>query len=459
MKLHHTSFAFATLLTCLFITGGAALQAQDMYSTVLAGNGEIYRVEAVRYGDAFPEGSEAAADDTVLVFESRKPGEPAQREIVPGTESSHQEKSPHLLLNAETDTLYMVWESRINWLHSSLHLISRNADGWSETIEVYGNPYLFKGNLQLAVTRDSFLSEEDGNEVSHQRVVLHLIWTEQISEVEDQVLYSPVILLDGEYVGSSPVYSLSEIVAPALRELPANTAAANIAPTIQEGGNADSVVIGFLEPTKRRVVSLEVAVLSGELSFIGDAVRAQLIETGTRVSLTELADRARAQLIETGHRFNPRFVQSLADDLHQLILEQNPQTTNIEALADLARAQLIETGVRFRQGLTPLQDTARAQLIEIGHRFETPRARHDLQMLLVRQFSLPDNPNGQPIDLFLSDRGKEMLAVWETGSEEQKVWYQETGDGSWSLPQALHLSPEFNRAQAYKLLEERIHSR
>lgn len=456
MKHQGLYLAFTIVLAWSLATIGA-IHAQEMNGTALSGNAEIYRVEAIRYGDVFPEGADAAPDDPVLLFESHKPGEPIQREVVPGTEGYHLERSPNLLLDAATDTLYMVWETRINGMHSRLKLVSRDADGWSETIEIYGNPYLFKGNPQMAVTRDTFVTEKDGEETMQRRVILHLIWTERISEAEEQVLYSPLILLDGEYIGWNPVYRLSEVVAPALGEVSMIAAETAYTPTIQPGGNLHSVVIGFLDPAKGRLVSLEVAVLPGELSFMGDAARAQLIEIGMRKDLPELADRARAQLIEIGHRFNPLLVQHLADALHQLILGQDAETVDIEALADLARAQLIEIGIRFRQGLLPMQDAARAQLIEIGHRFEPQRARHDLRTLLVRHFPLPDGPAGHPVTLFLSDQGQEMLAVWE--SEEQKVSYQETANGSWSPPQALLLGAELDRAQAYELLEERVHSR
>lgn len=451
----------ATLLLCLGTASGGALQAQDMSSTVLTGQAEIHRVEAVRYGDAFPEGSEAAPDDAVLLFESHRPGEPVRREIVPGTEGAHRELSPHLLMDGDTDTLYMVWETRINTLHSRLHLVSRDADGWSETIEVSGNPYLFKGNLQMAVTRDTFVVDEgeDGEETTatHRRVVLHLIWTEMISETEDQVLYSPVILLDGEYIGWNPVYPLSELAAPALEDVESLLVEANYTPTIQPSLDSHAVVVGFLDHATGQWASLRLEVLSGELSFLGDAARAQIIETGMRRGLGGLADLARAQIIEVGHRFHPAMVQYLAEQIHQFILEQTPREVDVEALADLARAQIIEVGIRFRAGLNPIHDTARAQIIEVGHRLEPRRARHDLRAVLVRNQPMPEAPSEVPITMLLSDDGDEILLVWD--GENECVHYRETGAEGWGPAQTLKLGSGLDRDQAYQLLEDRIHNR
>ena len=86
-----------------------------------------------------------------------------------------------------------------------MNVIGFDGETWTETIEVSGDPVPFKGPPRVAVTRDAFGLA--GN--PSQRTILHLVWWEQ-RESAVIVFYSPITLIDGEFIGSNPVVALNQ---------------------------------------------------------------------------------------------------------------------------------------------------------------------------------------------------------------------------------------------------------
>lgn len=460
------------LAAFLLLLGATAAHGRDLKSSILGSEGEIYRLRAGTYGELFPDGAATAAEHPVLALEIEHLEAPTETLLIPGTEGEDLEKSPHLLLEPSTETLYLVWVNRLNFLHSNLNLISLGEDGFSEVIEVYGNPYLSKDAPQLAVTRDTYTIDPvdgEGEPVQHHRTVIHLIWMERLSEVEEQVLYSPLIIVDGSYIGSNPVYEVESFGQATLEAdgLGAGdgSSTARQLPAIQAGSDDHSVVLAYVDRATGQLVSLEIDLLPGELSHLADLVRAQLVDVGHRYDprapkrLHNLSDLARAQLVDVGYRFHPTFVAHLADELEQFILglaATEKAEAEIDVLADLVRAQLVDVGYRLNAGLRPQQDLARAQLVDVGYRHSPRGQRHDLEVHVASHRPLPPVGEGE-VFVYLSNSGEDALIAWE--ESEDLVRYWESTETEWTESHALRLGDELGRNEAHALLLQRIQSR
>lgn len=439
---------------------GATLES----GAALGAHGEVYLVRAGHYADLFPSGNATAADSNVLALEIRHPDSTAERFLVPRTDDAASEPSFRLVLDSASQTPFVLWESWSGLAQVQLNLVSRTPEGWSDVIEISGNPFAFKKSPQLVVTHDQFEMEEPSGEITqHERTILHLVWLEYTAGGVPITMYAPVVLEDGAYLGWNPVYSLNDLIesSAAAQGLEINAALFETA-TIQHGGDSQSVVIGFADPSTDQLVSFELRVLPGELSSLADDVRAHLIEIGARYvpgdqkSLNTLADAVRAHLIEIGNRLHISLVDYLADESQALIKGADPHG-DLSSLADAVRAHLIELGARMDRGrLARTSAGVRAHLIEIGYRSTGGSAPHNqIEMRIASQRLAPETGSG-PTAIYLSRSGEDALVAWQ---DDQTIRYRETTASGWSDVQTLPLGPDDDIATAYDLLANRIRSR
>ena len=232
------------------------------------------------------------------------PDRRTRRLLVPRTDTDDVEDSVSLVFDDLSGTLFILWQTKINLIHSSLNLISFHDGSFSPMIEIWGSPFGWKTAPQLAVTRDRYRTENgDGTTRSWARTVVHVIWA-QDGQYGPEILYSPIILLDGEFVGTSPVYRLTDLATARRRASPArSTPRSAQAPRIQAGRNDQTVVIGFTSAETGRLVTLEMEILPGEIAHLADRRRGR---SSTSVAISrapgDLADELRRQIIEIGAR-------------------------------------------------------------------------------------------------------------------------------------------------------------
>lgn len=264
-------------------------------------------------------------------------------EVVPGTEGADEERNPTLVLDDRSMTVFAVWEQRLHGVFSQLLLAQRAADGtWSSAIELSGNPFATRGDLQVAVDSGSPGMVAAGESAPTRRQLLSLLWAEEAGPGH-RVMFSPVSLLDGVYPGANPVLPLSGFgvdLSPATLQLTAS-------PALARAQEPETVTVAFLDPeddTYRRVL---VRALPLELSVFADKARAEIIELGAQspgMGRPELASKARAEIIELGSRLHPSLKLFAAEAVQASLLAASE--TDIYELADKARAEIIELGAR-----------------------------------------------------------------------------------------------------------------
>lgn len=456
----------STFLCSLAALLGAGLAAAEKREVALGANGEVYQVKAGTYGDLFPGSSRYAADFPVLALDVTAPGGEPQRILVPSSADADVESSAAVIFEDASNTAFLIWESQHSY-HSQLRVASWDGSRWAEPI-----PPILGGNLlspktlpQIAVTRDSYVAAGANGPVSRIATTLHLLWAEEVTSGLE-AFYMPVILEDGVCIGETPLFRLSDFEGETdATPLASQAPAVNLqrAPAIQKGRDERTVVLGFSSIKTNRVVTLEVDALPQALTNLAGGARAQIIDTGARLSypanVRQLGDRVRAAILQSGTAFEAEIVQTLADRTRDFIVAHGGRDRNLTSLAGGARAQIIDTGAKLSgRGLKALTSQAsstpvNARIEEIAGTLGGQPISHLLQFRLLSSRPAPTVGAGD-VMLFLSASGENVLVSWNPG--DGHIYYRQSQGGDWNDAIDLKLTRSLDLPGAYGMLEKRI---
>lgn len=452
---------FAWTIAAVLLAGSAfGLE----HSAALGKDGEVYLVKAGAYRDFFPKGNETAAQEPVLVLEIQQPGETPRRVLVPYTKDSDIESSPSVFFEEGSDIVYLVWASRqVNSWNSALMLASLEDGKWSRLTQVTGNRFATKSSPQLTITRDTFSVAGPEEPTSRTRTILHLTWVEEAGLEDYDVLYSPVILVDGEYIGTNPIFSLSGIGSSTLSGSPfAPPQSLVLSPTVQGGRDKRTIVVAFASVAERRITTLEIDSLPEELSSLGETARANIIEIGRNLYPADrpaFATKIREILVDNGGAFHADVIRYIADQVYNQILQDRGQNQDqLVSLGETARANIIEIGASLSgRGLRDRNDGARPKIEQVDHldRSSQGVAPHLIQMRVVSSRPTPQMGT-TGLRLFVSDSGEEALIAW---TEKDRVYYRMSQNDAWTAPREIKLSDSLTLDKAYQILEQRVRNR
>lgn len=453
----------ALLLSLLGLVAWSQAASADPRQVALGSQGKLYRLEAGPMGRLFP--NDPTATTPVLALTIQAPGLPTQRLLVPGTEGEEAESFPAIFFEESSSSAYIVWESRSNYIHSQIRLVSFKEGYFSRDIELTGTFFSLKSSPSLAVTRDSFFSfDAAGAPIRHQRTIYHAIWWEEASTGE-RVIYSPVVLVDGVYIGWNPTFVLNDLLTGldvADGALPHLALARS--PSIQAGRNGDSVIVSMVEPKLQRLVQFEVAVVAGELTALASSTQDTLLAGGVGLypaNLPALSDRARAQLVDLGRRLgmHPGLLDYLGAKLQADLFAPGAGSQPLASLADKARAQLVDLGFKLvSQGLgQPHGDqTWLVEFTSDDPNLGTGKSPlHSISLALTAARPTPATEPGATT-LYASRSGRETLVAWQF---EHGLRYLESTESGWSGVHELLLGEGLDVSEAHFLLEQRIRNR
>ncbi len=456
----------ALLLGLALAAFASAAHAFDRQSA-LGLHGEIFFVHAGKYADLFPGGQATDGQNTVLALDVTDPSGSTQRLLVPGTDNADVEQLPFLLYEESSSTLFMVWQTQVSLIHPILNLGSFHDGQWGSVIPVLGDPFAKKSSPQLGVTRESYVTQAaDGTSTTVNRTVLHLVWAEENAVGTQDTFYTPIILDDGQYLGTNPIYRLNDFDAsPAAQVAGDVPKSLLVAPRLETGPNDQTVIVTFADAATKRLVSVVVGALPRQLSILADHSRAQIIDVGVRLypaHLQQLADAASADLLATGTSFYPEFVTAMAQRVHSLILNApKPSAGGLQSLADGSRAQIIDVGVKLGRGGLTNQSAASTSLKttveEVSSAPDAPspsNETHLFQFQVVASRPVPQIGDGTVL-LYASEDGQKTLASWQPSSGGQ-VQYTEATQTGWSDVRTLALTDQLTLDKVQALLEHRV---
>jgi len=455
----------STLALGLAVLAAALPLRADAHDVALGSNGDLYRVRAGAYQDLFPGGTLAQNDAVVLALDVTHPGadgSTTQRLLIPGTGGNDVESSPSLFFEESSKSVFVVWESRINPLHSVLYLTNLTEGTFGDVVRISGDQYSFKSSPRIAVRRDTFdLTGSDGTPVHHFRTLVETVWWETAG-ADDRAVYAPVVLIDGAYLGWNPVFLLDDLSnSPENRVVETPTGPLLHAPSIQLGDD-NATVATFVNSETGRLNTLEIDVLPVDLSDIAARVRAKILtypRIPAQVSL--LADAIRAQIIEIGTRLHPSVRTFLADQIRAQIIEIGSRYSpgQIRRLGDAIRAQIIEIGADALGGRGGRQQNLAYRITEV---MATPTAEpsvaepgHALAVHNAADLPVPDTGDAVP-SVYTSSHGDSLLVSWE---QDDKILYRESTVDGWTDILSITLGPTMTREQAEQILAQRAKNR
>lgn len=462
----------ALSLLALGLVAAARPAAASHQEAVLGSKGELYTVRTGTYGALFPGGTDTDKTNPVLAIDVLRPGAAVERRLVTGTADEDVESAPALVFEDETDTLFIVWVSRISSIHSIFRLASFDGAHWSAPIDITGNPFSPKTPPQLAITRDTHRqADSDGNPVVRHRTVLHIAWSEENSQGLYDAYYTPIILEEGSYLGWNPVYRLDGFDGGAQASAtPAPAADPSLvrAPTLQPGRDSQTLVAAFASSASGRLVTAEIDVLPAQLLRLAEKTRAQIIDLGVRRKMTDLqaiATRVRSFVIDNGGDYQPEVARSISDLVGAYIVASGQSPTGpggIQSLAAGTRAQIIDLGAKLSG--RGLKDTALAavasdvkpQTLEISAAPNGPTdgnpTAHLFQVRPASSLAAPQAGDGA-VRVFTSDTGDELLVSW---ASSDKVTYRLSQGSGWSDPREIVISETLDLDAVYDILSQRV---
>ena len=439
------------LLLLLVLAGGAA---QALSTAVVASDGRYYEVVAGRYDALFPEGTEAAPDAPVLALEWS-----GERRLVPGSEGDAVDSRAFLVVDG--DKVFTVWTSELRENRSPFNLLGFDGSTFSQTIELSGDPLRLKGPLRVALTRDVF-TLQPGSISAHdvQRTTLHLVWWEErASRPGLQVLYTPVILVGGEYVGWNPVipldtFDLHEPLDEAMDhdEL---LRSANI-----QQGSQRSVVLGLPQLGSGRLLGLKVDVLPADLRSLSDQARSHIVLVGRAApagpeGLQEISDYARSHIVLVGRAELHRGVrQHIAESVADFLLAQpsfDPDA--IEALADAAWREAMSSGASILGNPNRASEPT-CGILAIDPATTAATSPHYLQVCMTADRELPDTPRERTHHLLLGPTAEEMLVVWE--DDDDSLGFLRSQAGGWAPAQVVDIPDGVSANDALLALTQQL---
>jgi hypothetical protein len=446
------------LLLLAFLLVGQVAWSGAPVQREMGSHGEVYQLWAGSYGDIFPVGSETDPDNPVLALERQGPDGSVFLGLVPGTEDSEEESDPILVVEDSSEAVYLIWVTRHNVIHSRVKVIAFGSEGFSEHIDIGQSPFGIKSDPELTITRSQALidGEDENQELAYDRTVLHLAWWEETGSGPEHI-YSPVVLLNGTYVGRNILVDLASHMAGGDLTQDAPGVADNFysVPWVFPGADPDTALVAFASPATGALYTARVRVLPIELVDLADRARAEIIFWAESVNQdsadrADLAERARAEIIFWARDMHASIQEFLADAIRALILEDPDE--DIFQLAERARAEIIFWGATAWSSSLPQELLAASTWLEMG---ELGIPGVDTQVVEITPLTQRAVPpvEGDLFHVFLSPDGLHALAAWEAPDTLRYV----VSDGpGWSEIQSLALGPSMDLASGLEMLERLI---
>lgn len=429
-----------------------ALASHDSH-LALGSENTVFELRKGTYGELFPDGTEVAGSNVVLALDVVSSDGSRQRWLVPATGSADSENSELLVYQHESDRVYLFWEAVISGIHPTLFLVSFDGAEWGELIQFMGSPFARKQSLQLVISHDSGPVRSADEQGSQDLTVLHVFWAEERPGTTSVKRYAPIFIVDGEYLGSTPVYDLDDFFTDSPATGPPVSPDIADAIRAQAGKSTNSYVIGFLGSSTHRLNTLKVELLPEALIDFARKVRAEIIGIGAKaVTPPELAQEIEERIWALGLQFHRSVLAHIVERTRQSVDAAQVQLSEegLTSLADKVRAEIIGIGAKI--GPNGLLDDQDFKILEI-----VPPAG-EARLIKVTPVSSREAPEvGSEAKLWLSESGRHVLVTWE---DQERIYFRKSLDeGGWSETGSIDVGGGLDRGQIYRTLSDRIRTR
>ncbi|MEM9290116.1 MAG: hypothetical protein AAGD01_00380 [Acidobacteriota bacterium] len=458
------------LMTLLLAFAPGAATAEPARTALLDSEGRIYEILEGRYGDLFPEGQSAPVGRSVLALRLTEVDGEVRQLLVPGTADTAWDRGASLVLDAPSDSVYVLWESRSS-KRSLIRVRAFDHEVWRDPISVRADHALV-GSPRLRVTRDRYLATTDNRTV--RRTVLHVFWAEEAQGNEgEKVRYAPLVLRNGRWVGDTQIVDLAALDPNPDKGAQGPDLSASL--VVVDGSVPASVVVGFFNPGTGRLLTAEAQVIPGGVGSLARTMRQRVIDEAAGTApgdLEALGQVVGNMVIEIGrHQFHDSLVNYMAAEVHAAVVAAGNGSSGpggpgivLEALGDLVGNMVIEIGssyfgrdVLHRKVLpaTPTMLYVGAGVEDDAGPLEGDSDPHLVAVRLISDLTIPKS--GQQPDLIVSGDGAQVAVVWE---EQDGLRYRESEEGAaWSEAHVLLHDDDQDLERLKEMVRERIEGR
>lgn len=438
------------LLSALLLLA-VALPAAGQWSVATIGDqGELYELRIGSYKQLFPEGADGVSSkNRVMALDTTDSEGVTTRLLVPGTEGAERENRPSLIHDA--GQLFILWASSESPSISRLRLIDFASGEFGSPMEISGSAQDLKGPPRLALTRDNYGPES----AALRRTTIHLVWWEG-RDAETRVYYTPIVLVDGHYLGWNPVLELSSFDHNPGLEDSLDALELLHAVTVEPGADDSSVVLALPQQQSGRLLTLEIRLLPAVLQNLADEIRAHIIGVGRTDpgprGVASLAGGVRETIEGSGANLHPGVLGYLADQAEATLLELGE--LDLEELANAVAQAVLDAGASILGNPQRSVDRPCHRMSLGAEPGVGEMALHQIDLCLASDRALPETEMFAPHYLFLSEDGAEVVVAWL--DPEAQLLYRRSQDDDWTEPVAVTTGNTISIGQALALLERQV---
>jgi hypothetical protein len=131
--------------------------------------------------------------------------------LVPASTSSGSHFGAALAYDSESSTLFVLWIHMPNAMSSELLLAPYRDGKWQAAVSVDAEPYRFRNNLRLGITRSVSQLQKDGSYSDVPALLLHAVWWEESGKGEE-ARYALMTIEKGALLLPIETHSLEEFI-------------------------------------------------------------------------------------------------------------------------------------------------------------------------------------------------------------------------------------------------------
>jgi hypothetical protein len=190
-----------------FLLLGAAFAGAAPHDVVVTSDGTLFTIETASADPSYGE------EVRPLLLTIRR-GEDTWEHYVPATLDRGQHVNAALAYDADSETLFVIWIRYLGLMYNELVFASRDRDGTWSAPTSFGNPYDFRQNLRIAVTRKvTTTAETEGEEPSViPGLTVHAVWWQFDSLSGGEATHYAMLTLDKGAVASVDYLDLADLV-------------------------------------------------------------------------------------------------------------------------------------------------------------------------------------------------------------------------------------------------------
>jgi len=97
---------------------------------------------------------------------------------------------PALTYDADSKTLFVFWIGHVNTMSSQLFVASYRDGKWAPAVSIDDQPYSYRYNLRVAITRHVSAQQKDGGFADASALLVHAVWWEDAGAGRERARYA-----------------------------------------------------------------------------------------------------------------------------------------------------------------------------------------------------------------------------------------------------------------------------